>query len=57
MAAGQELGDGLAPARTDLLAGLEAYIAANLTDFPAELKLERGPAGFGASVTVPVRLP
>ena len=40
-----------------LLAGLEAYIAANLTDFPAELKLERGPAGFGASVTVPVRLP
>ncbi len=40
-----------------LLAGLEAYIAANLTDFPAELKLERGPAGLGASVSVPVRLP
>jgi hypothetical protein len=40
-----------------LLAGLEAYIAANLTDFPAELKVERVPAGFGASVSVPVRLP
>lgn len=40
-----------------LLAGLEAYIAANLTDFPAELKLEHGPAGIGASVRVPVRLP
>jgi hypothetical protein len=40
-----------------LLAGLEAYIAANLMDFPAELKLERGPAGLGASVSVPVRLP
>ena len=41
----------------NLLAGLEAYIAANLTDFPAELKVERVPAGFGASVSVPVRLP
>jgi hypothetical protein len=40
-----------------LLAGLEAYIAANLTDFPAELKLDHGGGGFGASVTVPVRLP
>jgi hypothetical protein len=40
-----------------LLAGLEAFIAANLSDFPAELKLERGSGGFGASVKVPVRVP
>jgi hypothetical protein len=40
-----------------LLAGLEAYIAANLTDFPPELRLRRGPGWFGASVTLPVRLP
>jgi hypothetical protein len=40
-----------------LLAGLEAFIAANLEDFPAELKVERVPHGMGASVTVPVRFP
>jgi hypothetical protein len=40
-----------------LLAGLEAFIAANLTDFPAELELERGPRGFGASLSMPVRVP
>jgi hypothetical protein len=40
-----------------LLAGLEAFIAANLTDFPPELRLRRGPGWFGASVSLPVRLP
>jgi hypothetical protein len=40
-----------------VLAGLEAFIAANLSDFPAELRLERVPRGMGASVTVPVRFP
>ncbi len=40
-----------------LLAGLEAFIAANLTDFPPELRIRRGPGGFGASLSLPVRLP
>jgi len=40
-----------------LLAGLEAFISANLSDFPPELKLERVPHGLGASVKLPVRLP
>ena len=40
-----------------LLAGLEAFIAANLEDFPGELKVERIPHGVGASVSLPVRLP
>jgi len=40
-----------------LLSGLEAFIAANLSDFPAELKLERVPHGVGASVRLPVHLP
>ena len=40
-----------------LLAGLEAFISANLSDFPGELKLERVPHGVGASVRLPVRLP
>jgi hypothetical protein len=40
-----------------LLSGLEAFIAANLSDFPGELKLERVPHGVGASVRVPVRFP
>jgi hypothetical protein len=40
-----------------LLAGLEAFIAANLEDFPGELKVERVPHGVGASVSLPVRLP
>ena len=39
-----------------LLAGLEAYISANLSDFPAELRLRREPGGLGASVSVPVRI-
>ena len=40
-----------------LLAGLEAFVAANLEDFPGELKVERVPHGVGASVSLPVRLP
>ena len=40
-----------------LVAGLEAFVAANLSDFPAELKVERIHRGVGASVSVPVRLP
>jgi hypothetical protein len=40
-----------------LLAGLEAFIAAHLTDFPAELRVERSPGGVNASVAVPLRLP
>jgi hypothetical protein len=40
-----------------LLSGLEAFITANLSDFPGELKLERIRRGVGASVSVPVRLP
>jgi len=39
-----------------LLAGLEAYIAANLSDFPAELRFRREPGGFGASLRIPVRV-
>jgi hypothetical protein len=39
-----------------LLSGLEAYIAANLADFPAELKVERGPGWIGLGVGVPVRI-
>jgi len=39
-----------------LLAGLEAFIAANLTDFPAELRFRREPGGFGASLRIPVRV-
>ena len=39
-----------------LLAGLEAYISANLSDFPAELRLRREPGGVGASMSIPVRI-
>jgi hypothetical protein len=39
-----------------LLAGLEAFISANLSDFPAELRLRREPGGVGASLSVPVRI-
>jgi hypothetical protein len=40
-----------------LLSGLEAYVAANLSDFPGELKLRRAPSGVEAQVSVPVRFP
>ena len=39
-----------------LLAGLEAYVSAHLSDFPADLKLESVPGGVGGSVSVPIRI-
>jgi hypothetical protein len=39
-----------------LFAGLEAYVGAHLTDFPGDLKIRAVPGGFGASVSVPIRL-
>ncbi|HEX5387646.1 MAG TPA: hypothetical protein VFW66_13150 [Gemmatimonadales bacterium] len=40
-----------------LLAGLEAFVAAHLSDFPAELKLRRTPRGMDAGFSLPVRVP
>ena len=40
-----------------LLAGLEAFIAAQLLDFPAELHVERSPGRVDAGVSLPMRLP
>jgi hypothetical protein len=41
-----------------LLSGLEAYVAANLSDFPGELKFRPAAAGgVGAQVSLPVRFP
>jgi hypothetical protein len=39
-----------------LFAGLEAYVGAHLTDFPGDLRINAVPGGFGASMTVPIRL-
>ena len=39
-----------------VLAGVEAYIAAHLADFPGDLKLEAVPGGVGASVSMPLRV-
>jgi hypothetical protein len=39
-----------------LFAGLEAYVSAHLTDFPGDLNLRAVPGGFGASLSVPLRL-
>ncbi len=39
-----------------LFAGLEAYVSGHLTDFPADLRLQAVPGGFGGSVTVPFRI-
>jgi hypothetical protein len=39
-----------------LFAALEAYVGAHLTDFPGDLKIQAAPGGFGASVSVPLRL-
>jgi len=36
---------------------LEAFIAAQLLDFPADLKIERAPDRVNAGVAVPFRLP
>ena len=40
-----------------LFAGLEAFIAAHLADFPGDLKLQAVPGGVGASLTVPLGRP
>lgn len=39
-----------------LFAGLEAYVGAHLADFPGDLRITALPGGFGASMTVPLRL-
>ena len=39
-----------------LFAGLEAYVSAHLSDFPADLHLQAVPGGFGGSVSVPIRI-
>ena len=39
-----------------LFAGLEAYVSAHLSDFPADLRLQAVPGGFGGSVSVPIRI-
>ena len=39
-----------------LFAGLEAYVASHLWDFPEELELRASPRGVGAVVTVPIRI-
>lgn len=40
-----------------LFAGLEAYVSAHLSDFPADLHLQAVPGGFGGAVSVPIRIP
>jgi hypothetical protein len=39
-----------------LFAGLEAYVAAHLADFPGDLRFEAVPGGLGAAVSLPIRL-
>jgi hypothetical protein len=39
-----------------LFAGLEAYVSAHLADFPGDLKFQAVPGGFGASLSLPVRI-
>lgn len=39
-----------------LFAGLEAYVSAHLSDFPADLQLEAVPGGIGGAVSVPIRV-
>lgn len=40
-----------------LIAGIEAYVAAYLWDFPGDLKLQATPNGTAATVAFPVRFP
>jgi hypothetical protein len=40
-----------------LAAGLEAFVSANLSDFPADLKIRRVPGGMSAQVAIPVHIP
>ena len=37
-----------------LFAGLEAYVAAHLADFPGDLRFEAVPGGVGASLSFPL---
>jgi hypothetical protein len=39
-----------------LFAGLEAYVAAHLADFPGDLRFEAVPGGVGAAISLPIRL-
>jgi hypothetical protein len=39
-----------------LFAGLEAYVSAHLADFPGDLRFRAMPRGFGASLSLPVRV-
>ena len=40
-----------------LMAGLDAFVGANLWDFPDDLQLQGVPGAYGAQITVPIRLP
>lgn len=39
-----------------VLAGLEAYVSAHLSDFPGDLQLQALPGGVGGAVSVPFRI-
>ena len=39
-----------------LMAGLEAYVASHLWDFPGDLHIRAMPGGIGASATIPIRI-
>jgi hypothetical protein len=39
-----------------LFAGLEAYVAAHLADFPGDLRFQAVPGGVGAAVSLPFQL-
>jgi hypothetical protein len=40
-----------------LFAGLEAYVASQLQDFPADVRLRAAPGGLGFEAVVPFRIP
>jgi hypothetical protein len=40
-----------------LFAALDAFVGSHLYDFPEDVKLRASPSGFGAIVSIPVRLP
>jgi len=39
-----------------LMAGLEAYVASHLWDFPGDLHIRAVPGGIGAAATIPIRI-
>jgi len=39
-----------------LFAGLEGYVASHLWDFPQDLRIRTAPHGFGAMVSLPIRI-